>query len=167
MKNGNEVCAAHKTPNPEQATAQAAELAQFGLSSHSSLAISSASLISSLIEEVRQLTGKLTDSTRMTIHAQAEAIQAGLARDAANLAARAQNAKLMALTDHPEGLKLLGEVMAKCAPTSVKRIKAERDAYKWGYAYLQDRMHSLDRHGWAIDCDSEIEVRIDQARRAE
>lgn len=34
------------------------------------------------------------------------------------------------------------------------------DAYKWGYGYLQDRMNSLGRVGWAHDCDSEIEARI-------
>ena len=59
MTNWDEVRAAHITPNPEQATAQAEELKQFGVSINSRLALSSAALISSLIEEVRQLTGKL------------------------------------------------------------------------------------------------------------
>jgi hypothetical protein len=36
----------------------------------------------------------------------------------------------------------------------------EAAAYKWGYEYLQSRMHSIDRHGWAEDCDGEIEHRI-------
>lgn len=94
-------------------------------------------------------------------------LEAQAARDASNLAARAQNAKLMAMTDQPDGFKLLGDVLAKCAPAAVKRVKAERDAYKWGYTYLQDRMHSLDRHGWATDCDGEIEQRIEAARKAE
>ncbi len=40
---------------------------------------------------------------------------------------------------------------------------AERKAaaYKWGYEYLQDRMRSIDRHGWAEDCDGEIAARIE------
>jgi hypothetical protein len=33
-------------------------------------------------------------------------------------------------------------------------------AYQWAYEYLQGRMHSIDRHGWAEDCDGEIEHRI-------
>jgi hypothetical protein len=41
-----------------------------------------------------------------------------------------------------------------------KRLATERDAWKWGYEYLQSRMESLGRHGWAHDCDGEIEARI-------
>lgn len=37
-------------------------------------------------------------------------------------------------------------------------------AYKWGYGYLQSRMESLDRHGWAHDCDGEIEARISDGK---
>jgi hypothetical protein len=33
-------------------------------------------------------------------------------------------------------------------------------AYQWGYGYLQDRMNSIGRHGWAHDCDDEITHRI-------
>jgi hypothetical protein len=40
------------------------------------------------------------------------------------------------------------------------KMRREIAAWKWGYAYLQDRMRSLDRHGWAHDCDDEIEQRI-------
>lgn len=40
------------------------------------------------------------------------------------------------------------------------RLRRERDAYKWAYEYLQDRMESIGRHGWAHDCDGEIEHRI-------
>lgn len=43
----------------------------------------------------------------------------------------------------------------------VQELEAERDVYNWGYEYLQHRMHSIDRHGWAIDCDDEIAARID------
>lgn len=39
------------------------------------------------------------------------------------------------------------------------------EAYAWGYRYLQDRMESIGRHGWAHDCDGEIEWRIAQAQR--
>jgi hypothetical protein len=37
-------------------------------------------------------------------------------------------------------------------------------AYKWAYEYLQSRMESLGRDGWAHDCDSEIEARIVDAQ---
>jgi hypothetical protein len=47
---------------------------------------------------------------------------------------------------------------------TVAVLTAERDAYKWAYGYLQDRMESLHRPGWAHDCDGEIEYRINQAR---
>ena len=45
-----------------------------------------------------------------------------------------------------------------------EKAKLEREvaAYKWGYGYLQDRMRSLGRAGWAQDCDGEIEARIAQ-----
>lgn len=36
----------------------------------------------------------------------------------------------------------------------------EAAAHKWAYGYLQDRMRSIDRHGWADDCDGEIAHRI-------
>ncbi len=35
-------------------------------------------------------------------------------------------------------------------------------AWKWGYEYLQQRMASLGREGWAHDCDEEIVYRIAQ-----
>lgn len=38
--------------------------------------------------------------------------------------------------------------------------QAEARAYKWGYEYLQSRMESIDRPGWAHDCDGEIQARI-------
>jgi hypothetical protein len=41
----------------------------------------------------------------------------------------------------------------------VKLVEAQRDAYKWAYTYLQDRMRSIGRFGWAQDCDGEIEFR--------
>lgn len=40
---------------------------------------------------------------------------------------------------------------------------ARADAFAWGYGYLQDRMRSIDRPGWAEDCDSEIDHRIKAA----
>lgn len=33
-------------------------------------------------------------------------------------------------------------------------------AYKWAYEYLQERMRSIGRDGWAEDCDGEIAHRI-------
>lgn len=42
----------------------------------------------------------------------------------------------------------------------VRELEAKRDAYKWGYEYLQDRMRSIGREGWAEDCDGEIKDRI-------
>lgn len=47
----------------------------------------------------------------------------------------------------------------------VERLRAEVAAWRWGYRYLQDRMRSLDRHGWAEDCDGEIEARIKSVSR--
>ncbi len=41
---------------------------------------------------------------------------------------------------------------------------AARDAYKWGYEYLQGRMESIGRRGWAQDCDGEIGARINDSR---
>ena len=41
---------------------------------------------------------------------------------------------------------------------------ARGDAYKWAYEYLQNRMETLGRDGWAHDCDGEIESRIAAAR---
>ncbi len=37
---------------------------------------------------------------------------------------------------------------------------AEAAAWKWGYEYLQSRMESIGREGWAHDCDGEIQFRI-------
>lgn len=47
--------------------------------------------------------------------------------------------------------------------SEVAQLRRERDAYKWAYEYLQSRMESIDRHGWAHDCDPEIEYRIGNA----
>ena len=44
------------------------------------------------------------------------------------------------------------------------KLIAERDAYMWGYGYLQDRMLSIDRPGWARD--GEIAARIAAAAPA-
>lgn len=46
-------------------------------------------------------------------------------------------------------------------------MNAEALAYKWAYEYLQDRMRSLGRDGWAADCDGEIEHRIASAALSE
>lgn len=40
------------------------------------------------------------------------------------------------------------------------RARREAAAYRWAYGYLQDRMRSVGRDGWAQDCDSEIESRV-------
>lgn len=44
-------------------------------------------------------------------------------------------------------------------------LLAEVAAYKWAYEYLQNRMVSIGREGWANDCNSEIEARI-QTKKA-
>jgi hypothetical protein len=44
-------------------------------------------------------------------------------------------------------------------------MKVARDAYKWAYEYLQSRMESIDRPGWAHDCDGEIQARIAEASK--
>lgn len=38
-------------------------------------------------------------------------------------------------------------------------LVARAKAFQWGYEYLQGRMRSLGRDGWAQDCDGEIEHR--------
>jgi hypothetical protein len=43
---------------------------------------------------------------------------------------------------------------------SSKEIIVEGAAWKWGYEFLQTRMQSLGREGWAQDCDEEIQHRI-------
>jgi hypothetical protein len=58
------------------------------------------------------------------------------------------------------------EARLEAALRRIAELEAERDAYKWGYEYLQHRMHSIDRHGWATDCDDEIAARTDAARAA-
>lgn len=45
-------------------------------------------------------------------------------------------------------------------PVAVSELQATAAAYKWAYGYLQDRMRSIGRYGWAADCDGEIEDRI-------
>lgn len=52
-------------------------------------------------------------------------------------------------------------------PEQVAQDSAEIAAWKWGYEYLQSRMESLERHGWAHDCDGEIQARVDAARARE
>lgn len=49
------------------------------------------------------------------------------------------------------------------ARTADKQLLPEALAWKWAYEYLQDRMISIDRHGWAHDCDDEIQFRIKNA----
>jgi hypothetical protein len=46
---------------------------------------------------------------------------------------------------------------------ALSSAQAEAAAYKWGYEYLQDRMRSIGRLGWAEDCDSEIEARVSKS----
>jgi hypothetical protein len=43
--------------------------------------------------------------------------------------------------------------------SEIAQLWRERDAYKWAYEYMQSRMESIGRHGWAHDCDGEIEHR--------
>jgi len=45
-----------------------------------------------------------------------------------------------------------------CNPPAA--VRADAAAHRWAYSYLQSRMESIDRHGWAHDCDGEIEARI-------
>lgn len=46
--------------------------------------------------------------------------------------------------------------------SELERLRRTAAAYKWGYGYLQDRMRSLGRDGWAEDCDGEIAARIER-----
>lgn len=48
----------------------------------------------------------------------------------------------------------------QCRDEALEAAKVEIAAWRWGYEYLQNRMHSIERHGWAEDCDSEIDARI-------
>lgn len=47
------------------------------------------------------------------------------------------------------------------ADAELRGLKAAA-AWKWGYEYLQDRMESIGRDGWAHDCDDEILARLGQ-----
>lgn len=49
----------------------------------------------------------------------------------------------------------------------LQQVLAAVAAWKWGYEYLQSRMESLSRNGWAHDCDEEIQYRISSATSAE
>lgn len=61
----------------------------------------------------------------------------------------------------PEGYEVALHVPANDALLRrARKAEAAADAYRWGYGYLQDRMRSVGRHGWAADCDDEIEHRI-------
>ena len=51
-------------------------------------------------------------------------------------------------------------VQAKSGLEPVPPVNPEAAAYRWAYEYLQSRMESIGRHGWAHDCDGEIEDRI-------
>lgn len=53
--------------------------------------------------------------------------------------------------------RLIALARASAAP---QEPVAEVAAYKWAYEYLQSRMESIGRDGWAHDCDGEIEDRI-------
>lgn len=46
---------------------------------------------------------------------------------------------------------------------ALNQAVGEAAAYKWAYQYLQDRLRSVGRHGWAHDCDGEIVDRITAA----
>ena len=46
---------------------------------------------------------------------------------------------------------------------ALSQAVGEAAAYKWAYQYLQDRLRSVGRHGWARDCDGEIVDRITAA----
>lgn len=61
--------------------------------------------------------------------------------------------------------ELIAALTAQQEPSGVREgmLRAERDAYKKAYEYLQGRMESLDRHGWAHDADGDIEYAITRA----
>lgn len=61
-------------------------------------------------------------------------------------------------------LEHLEKKMPEPKPKPPAPTQAEIDAWKWGYTYLQDRMKSLGRDGWAHDCDGEIEARIKESK---
>ena len=55
---------------------------------------------------------------------------------------------------------LAGNPAPHLTDAETEKLRAEAAAYKWAYEYLQSRMNSIDRNGWAHDCDGEIEYRI-------
>lgn len=57
--------------------------------------------------------------------------------------------------------------LIRAQAAEIERLRADAAAHKWGYEYLQDRMRSIGRDGWASDCDGEIEARINAAIAAE
>lgn len=60
---------------------------------------------------------------------------------------------------------MIAALIAQRDQPEIRLQTARAAAYKWGYDSLQDRMMSLERHGWAHDCDSEIEYRIELASK--
>jgi len=67
----------------------------------------------------------------------------------------------MILVDAMRQLIRAGElVKTYAAPSAQEAYDRKAAAYKWAYEYLQSRMESIGRVGWAHDCDDEIEARI-------
>jgi hypothetical protein len=86
-------------------------------------------------------------------------------------AERAEKARQMAVAERDALLeeltaarKTINQIKLEWEPPpSATAAPNEAAAWKWGYEYLQGRMKTIGRDGWAHDCDSEIEARIDAA----
>lgn len=58
-----------------------------------------------------------------------------------------------------EGADDIAQLLNEAA-AEIDLLDSAARAYQWGYGYLQDRMESIGRQGWAFDCDGEITQRI-------
>ena len=97
--------------------------------------------------------------------AERELAEAIRARDAAQTAAvKAEQDAIAAESQLAEARKTINQIKLGWEPAPSATVAPnEAAAWKWGYEYLQERMKTIGRDGWAHDCDSEIEARIDAA----
>lgn len=68
------------------------------------------------------------------------------------------NQEIECVVDEYDGYPPLENIMQV-----ISSVQKEAAAYRWAYEYLQSRMNSIDRHGWAHDCDEEIQYRISKS----
>ncbi len=60
-------------------------------------------------------------------------------------------------TGCPSAITTAPVALLREAADEIERLRAERDAYRGGYEYLQGRLRSIGYDGWARDQDDMIE----------